>query len=303
MSTSVDRPGLSSGGAIFRLAIAARQDLHPFLAAHARPGLGADPRFLLELARGSDSVFDLHDPRGRVLVAVLTDACDNSGDAAELVLLACRDGRLGESTLAACLEAAIAEAVGGPRSSLEVVVADVVQPHRELLLAKGMRPRFEMVSMERAGPTNMETPPDAGWTDLRPHDVEALWALSRAAFRGHPGVNFPPRNRADIHLQRRSPAPRLLWRGARLLGSVSVRVDPGGLGVIETVQRHPDDAGRGLGPRLVGEALRVLADAGCDRVRLDASVENQRALDLYRRFGFAVTEITPVLGMPTPSVP
>jgi hypothetical protein len=53
-------------------------------------------------------VFDLHDDAGRALVAVLIDACENSGDAAELVLLASRDEEPGEDLLALLLDEALA---------------------------------------------------------------------------------------------------------------------------------------------------------------------------------------------------
>ena len=73
-----------------RYAVVDITDLQPFLARHARAGRDAAPAFLLGLSLRPDGVFDLHDDVGRAMVAVLIHACDNSGDAAELVLLACR---------------------------------------------------------------------------------------------------------------------------------------------------------------------------------------------------------------------
>ncbi len=81
-------------------------DLLPFVARHALSGLGAAPAFLLTLSRGPGGVFDLHDEDGRALVAVLTDARDNTGDAAGLALLASRDEAPGEAMLALLLNAA-----------------------------------------------------------------------------------------------------------------------------------------------------------------------------------------------------
>jgi len=98
-----------------RHAIADIADLKPFLAHHARSGLGAAPSFLLTLSLRPEGVFDLHDDAGRALVAVLIDACDNSGDAAELLLLASRDELPSEDLLALLLNEALAEARLGPR--------------------------------------------------------------------------------------------------------------------------------------------------------------------------------------------
>ena len=105
-------------------------DLEPFLARHARSGLGAAPAFLLGQSLGPAGVFDLHDDAGRALVAVLIDACDNSGDAAELVLLASRDEAPDEGLLALLLDEALAGARRGPRSHLKVPVVTPVRVAR-----------------------------------------------------------------------------------------------------------------------------------------------------------------------------
>ena len=59
--------------------------------------------------------------------------------------------------------------------------------------------------------------------------------------------------------------------------------------------------GQGVGPVLLTEAIKLLKDAGCGTIRLDAAVENRRALALYERFGFEVTEVMPVFSVPTPT--
>ena len=61
--------------------------------------------------------------------------------------------------------------------------------------------------------------------------------------------------------------------------------------------RLPAYRGRGLGPRLVAEGLRLLARAGAGDVELQVEADNERALDLYRRFGFDVVARTPVFGI------
>ncbi len=48
---------------------------------------------------------------------------------------------------------------------------------------------------------------------------------------------------------------------------------------------------------LLTEALRLLGEAGCGTIRLDAAVANRRALALYERFGFVVTDVSPVHGV------
>lgn len=61
------------------------------------------------------------------LVAVLIDACENSGDAAGLLLLASRDEAPDEGLLTLLLDAALAEARLGPRNQLEVPLEGVLR--------------------------------------------------------------------------------------------------------------------------------------------------------------------------------
>ena len=61
--------------------------------------------------------------------------------------------------------------------------------------------------------------------------------------------------------------------------------------------RVPAYRGRGLGPRLVAEGLRVLREAGAGDVNLSVEVSNEQALALYRRFGFEVLTRTPVFAL------
>ena len=56
-----------------------------------------------------------------------------------------------------------------------------------------------------------------------------------------------------------------------------------------------------MGPRLVAEGLRVLARGGDGHVDVDVDLyveaDNDRALDLYRRFGFEEKARIPVFGL------
>jgi ribosomal protein S18 acetylase RimI-like enzyme len=85
---------------------------------------------------------------------------------------------------------------------------------------------------------------------------------------------------------------RALLDGDRIAGLVRVASD-GARGQVRVLGRVPAYRGQGLGARLMTEALRVLAAGGAGDVELDVEAANERALDLYRRFGFEVVERTP----------
>ena len=85
--------------------------------------------------------------------------------------------------------------------------------------------------------------------------------------------------------------------GSRIHDEIVPIVPHGATGELRIVGRLPAYRGRGLGPRLVAEGLRLLAEAGAGDVDLQVEADNERALDLYRRFGFEVVARTPVFAL------
>ncbi len=57
---------------------------------------------------------------------------------------------------------------------------------------------------------------------------------------------------------------------------------------ISTLAVHPDFMGRGIGSRLLEEALVGALRLGADLVTLEVRASNQRPIDLYKKFGFQV---------------
>ena len=285
-----------------RHTVADTADLLPFLALHAKPGLGAPPPFLITLSLTLDGVFDLHDEAGRALTAVLIDACENSGDAAELLLLAFRDAVPGEDLIALLLDEALVEARLGPHSHLEVTLDALMRPHRAFLEARDFTRRFDIVTMERHGPWKAaEPPPGWTWADLSAGRYDEAARLVRAAFSGLPGVNFPPAEQGRTLTLGKSSPVRLLLDGTRMTGWASVRAEPDGSGMVASVARHPGDRGCGLGAALLTEGLRQLEAAGLTPVRLDVLATNENALALYEGFGFRATDTISVYAVATAS--
>jgi ribosomal protein S18 acetylase RimI-like enzyme len=90
---------------------------------------------------------------------------------------------------------------------------------------------------------------------------------------------------------------RALLDGERIAGLVRV-VPHGAEGEVRILGRVPAYRGQGLGPRLLSEGLRLLRAAAAGDVMLHVEAANDRALDLYRRFGFEVVTRTPVFARP-----
>jgi ribosomal-protein-alanine N-acetyltransferase len=61
--------------------------------------------------------------------------------------------------------------------------------------------------------------------------------------------------------------------------------DPGH-GQLIRIAVHPLWQGKGLGSRLMAEAIRFFQAAGVRHITLNTQEENERAQQMYRRFGF-----------------
>ena len=74
------------------------------------------------------------------------------------------------------------------------------------------------------------------------------------------------------------------------VGFARVTLEPARLGYVASVGRVPAEKGRGWGPIVLAEAMRVLVDRGCTRMRLGVTASNVAAVRLYQRTGFQVVE-------------
>jgi [ribosomal protein S18]-alanine N-acetyltransferase len=56
---------------------------------------------------------------------------------------------------------------------------------------------------------------------------------------------------------------------------------------VQTIAVAPDVQGQGLGTRLLAELISVSMSRGCDRLDLEVRADNEVAIRLYERHGFA----------------
>jgi ribosomal protein S18 acetylase RimI-like enzyme len=117
-------------------------------------------------------------------------------------------------------------------------------------------------------------------------------------FRGAPSFNSPPRAEFRAAVASGATNWRVLLDGQRIAGLLQIAFrdapDERRRGEVRIVGRAPAYRGRGLGPRLLREGLRLLELGGAGDVDLVVEAENVRALALYRRFGFEPIAQTPV---------
>lgn len=256
----------------------------------------SDIRSLLtDLISGPSSVLDLADGEGRAVLAVLVDGAANVADAAELALLGHRRGPASEALAEAALAWALARARQGPRTCLEVPGPEHGLFSAALLQRSGLAEAYQLHEMERPpSPPPARPPLPAGMrmADIQPAWIPSLHEATSRAFATVPGAFVPPLPEFTTRTLTRPIPPRVVLAGERVAGFVRVFLEPSGTGWIQTLGRHPDFSGAGLGPVLLAEGLHMLAERQAGPIRLEVAVENERALGLYQRAGFAVVRST-----------
>lgn len=264
-------------------------------------------RFILErLVTRPDGVLELVDGGVRMLVALIEGALNND-DAAELVVLGVDPPRDAADATLALLERAIAAvttlANGGPRSALHVPMRGHLEPLGvEMFTRLGFAVAYREYLMRTLDARHDSPPPPAllRWIDLDTSWVDAVRPMLIDAFAGVSGVMFASPDDMAKRLLAHTPPARLLVdeRTRELAGIARVILDPEArLGRVDLIARAATRRG-GLGQVLLGEAMRVLAEAGMTRFELDVVASNERALDLYRRNGFAVVSQDTVWSRP-----
>jgi mycothiol synthase len=199
---------------------------------------------------------------------------------------------------------ALAFVRGGSSRALHVslypwlVESEAAEP---VLRGHGFLPVCQLLVMRRTSEEVIPPLPalESGWrwTTLEDSRVEEAHGVIAAAFGEASSFSLSPL--ADF--RRTVAADPSLWQvlldGERIAGLVRVVGLEPGAGRVGMVARHPAHRGRGLGPHLIARGLRVLAERSAREVTLDVEAANERALALYRSFGFQVVSRTPVLGI------
>ena len=264
-------------------------EMMAFIADHRLPQLYMEPEFLLGLASSPARVIDLWQEGKRTFVGVVIDTCENATNAAEFVALACLQETIGLALFECALKTAEAEAAQTSYANLEIGAEGSLRSFEPLLQDHGFTEAYTMVRMWRADAVHAAPPLDAVWRwhDLTRETVLPARHLLMAAFAGIPGMNFRQENFEDEQIWKTAPPVRLLFHGDDLAGYVSVLPEPDGSGMVNIIARHPRYRGQNTGAILMDEALKLLAASAVSPVRLNVMAQNDRALELYRKFGFA----------------
>jgi len=130
--------------------------------------------------------------------------------------------------------------------------------------------------------------------DFQSNDLEVLWRIDQQCFP--PGIAY---SKAELRAYIESTAAFALVAeinapGATLsspiAGFIVAEANRKGVGHIITIDVLPEGRRSGIGFALLRAAEERLRLAKCDRIRLEAAVDNVVALDFYKRHGYAAVK-------------
>jgi ribosomal protein S18 acetylase RimI-like enzyme len=276
-----------------------------FCVAHGSPHDGAlVGRLLGTMTSGPAGVLLWGDDAGPAIAGVVIDRAINAAGAASVEVLGVRRALSPDELWELIVAPALAFARGGSSRALHVSLypwlVDVAGGEK-VLQARGFLPIYASLTMRRTGEEAIPDVPalETGWrwAPFEEHRIDEAHGAIALAFAEAPSFSLSP---LEDFRRTIASAPDLwqaLLDGERIAGMVRVVGLGPGAGKVGMVARVPAYRGRGLGPHLVARGLRMLAERGARDVTIDVEAANDRALDLYRSFGFRVVTRTPVLGL------
>jgi ribosomal protein S18 acetylase RimI-like enzyme len=236
---------------------------------------------------------------GLALVGTVIDVIADASAAAELVVLGARGGWPAEDFATEVVAPALAFARRVGRARLQLARPAFVDGGDASLARAGFAPDYDSFLMRRDSGAPPDSPPPSlppGWR-WRPLDealVGAAHAALREIFRDAPSTTLPPLDEFRRGALGAVPGWHVLLDGDAIAGLVRLSAE-GAAGEVRILGRSPAYRGRGLGRVLLDHGLRVLAARPVEIVTLDVAASNERALALYRDFGFEIVTRTSYL--------
>jgi ribosomal protein S18 acetylase RimI-like enzyme len=245
-------------------------------------------RFLAELTSSNRMIFDLHNKVGRLASAVLIDRISNPANDACLEILGMRELN---PFLIEKFIALAKERTPSAKSGFQYGVEDNTPFDDAFFKKHGLKNHYETYEMEnrdvQRGNVRKENLSKATRADF--HDVYNVLCNS---FSKNPETSIPP---AEVWEPNFLSSPRVhfyLWRENGKLLAFANLVEPENADITEvrTIGVLPEARGRGLGQDLLQHCLNESLRLGFKKSHLTVAVENEKALGLYLRSGFKITE-------------
>jgi ribosomal-protein-alanine N-acetyltransferase len=131
--------------------------------------------------------------------------------------------------------------------------------------------------------------------DYREGELDTLWRIDQKCFE--PGISYSAEELEHYMGMRGAftavAEAREDSRGWQVVGFIVGQRHPRGMGHIITIDVLPNSQGIGVGSRLLQESEARLKTAGCRSIYLETAVDNETALQFYKRHGYYVLKTIP----------
>lgn len=178
--------------------------------------------------------------------------------------------------------------VGDPAATIKLALSPL-HPHlADFATAHGFAYREDALRLALTGAAPPVAPhPGLVRAPVGADEAETYRAISNEAFRDAPNGGTMTSDEARQRLEGRDFADRVaLYRvGEEVVGFHDVELQ-GAVGMICSLGLLPRFQGRRLGPHLLHGCIDTLRAHGAERVELLVMSSNDRAVRLYRRYGF-----------------
>ena len=119
--------------------------------------------------------------------------------------------------------------------------------------------------------------------DYTPKDFESIWRLDQVCFAEHIAYS---RDEMRMYLALRSSFCVIAEVDGRLAGFTIMDYRPPRPAYMVTIDVDPAMRRHGIATALLGEVERRILRQGGAAIRLEVAVDNQSAIDFYKRHGF-----------------
>lgn len=248
-------------------------------------------RFLTDYVSSPRLVFDVHDHRGRLAVAVLLDKVSNLANDACLEIIGARADAAPEKVFYHFVETAKMH-MPPSKAGIQVGVSDQIVLRDEEVAAAGLVHYYDTFKMYRPSLQNLSESTAGEIQGARKEDALSVYDVLCRSFALNPETSIPSKEAWQKNFLSVPDGQVYLWRRDKeILGFASWLGDPRSKEMeVGTIGVLPKARKLGIGRQLLWHCLGEGAKLGYQSASLTVAVVNSGALGLYQHCGFNTVE-------------
>jgi ribosomal protein S18 acetylase RimI-like enzyme len=243
-------------------------------------------RFLTVLCSSPIQVFDFHENNRRVATGVLLDNIQNKGNNAALEILGI-DSTVDSEFLIEKMLKMSKVVLLKQFDGVEITFHHKLKYVSELAKRQDLHPYYQSFEMLHPSVSEVADVPGDDISTATRNDDRELYQVLLRSFEDNIDTSIP---RFEDWLEGREQSDSrqtfLTKKSGQITGFLNLVGVTHPVPEIRTIGVLPEHRGQGLGARLINHALGYLKQRGSKVCALTVTVQNERALNLYRKQGF-----------------